>query len=121
MKSYDLEERTSAFSEEIIDFVQKLPRNPINNPLVSQIVRSATSIGANYAEAFQTLTTKDLSNKLVICKKEANETKYWLRMISRANKNYSENCRTLWRKAHEFVLMFSKGVSSTQKNLNLKP
>ena len=47
-KKYDLEERTAVFGENIIDFVKTLPKNVINNELISQIVRSGTSIGANY-------------------------------------------------------------------------
>jgi len=48
-KIYDLEERTAQFGENIIDFVKTLPRNPVNNELIGQIVRFGTSIGANYA------------------------------------------------------------------------
>lgn len=73
---YDLEERTAKFGEDIIDFVQKLFKNEISRPLISQIVRSATSIGANYMEANQAASKKDFKNKIHICRKEANETKH---------------------------------------------
>jgi four helix bundle protein len=48
---YDLEERTARFGEEVIDFLRTIEKNTINNPLISQLVRSSTSIGANYMEA----------------------------------------------------------------------
>mgnify|MGYP001608787886 CR=1 FL=1 len=85
--NYDLEERTAKFGEEIIDFLKALERNEINRPLSSQMVRSATSVGANYMEANQAASKKDFKNKIKKCQKEANETKHWLRMVARANQN----------------------------------
>ena len=70
---YNLEERTAVFGENIIDFVKTLPKNEINRPLISQIVRSATSVGANYMEANQASSKKDFRNKIAICRK--NQTK----------------------------------------------
>ena len=112
---YDLEERTALFGEKIIDFVKILPRNEINRPLLGQIVRSATSIGANYMEANQGSSKKDFKNKITICKKEANETKHWLRMIVKANEDKKELCRLLWKESHELVLIFAKICKSCEK------
>ena len=105
---YDLEERTAKFGENIIDFVKELRENTINKPLINQIIRSATSIGANYMEANQASSKKDFRNKINICRKESNETKHWLRMISRANPDKNEECRKSWKEAHELTLIFSK-------------
>jgi len=68
---YDLEERTGKFGESVILFVQKLNRNEINKPLISQIVRSSTSVGANYMEANGASSKKDFKNKILICRKES--------------------------------------------------
>src|SRR3989338_5001802 len=103
---YDLEERAAKFGENIIDFIQVILKNEINRPLIGQIVRSATSIGANYMEANQASSKKDFRNKIHICRKEANETKHWLRMIARANPEKQEHCRLLWTEAHELTLIF---------------
>ena len=73
---YDLEERTARFGENIIDFIRMIEKNEINRPLSSQIIRSATSIGANYMEANGASSKKDFKNKIKICQKEANETKH---------------------------------------------
>ena len=105
---YDLEERTAKFGENIIDFAKRLKENTISKPLISQIIRSATSIGANYMEANQASSKKDFKNKIHICRKESNETKHWLRMISKANPDKNEECRKLWKEAHELTLIFSK-------------
>ncbi len=105
--NYDLEERTAKFGEDIIRFIKTLSYNDINRPLISQLIRSATSIGANYMEANQASSNKDFKNKIRICQKEANETKHWLRMIATANDQVKENCRTLWKEAHELTLIFA--------------
>ncbi len=114
---YDLAERTGRFGEEIIQFVTSLPRDVINFPLIGQLVKSGTSIGANYMEADGAESKKDFKHKIGICKKEAKETTHWLRMIANANPNKKEQCRKLWQEAHELVLIFSKIINSS-KQLN---
>ena len=95
--TYDLEERAAKFGENVILFIKTLPYNDINRPLINQIIRSATSIGANYMEANQASSNKDFKNKIRICQKEANETKHWLRMIASANnEDIKEKCRKFW-------------------------
>lgn len=109
---YDLEERTAKFGEDIIDFVKTLKENSINSPLIRQIVRSSASIGANYCEANNSSSKKDFRNKIFICKKEASETKHWLRMIACANQEKRNECKLLWKEANELTMIFSKIVSS---------
>ena len=109
---YDLEERTAEFREDIIGFCKKIKLNPINRPLVSQLIRSATSIGANYCEANGASSKKDFKNKIHICKKEAIETKHWLRMIAKSNPEDKDEIRKLWQEAQELTLIFSKIIDS---------
>lgn len=106
--NYNLETRTMKFSEDIIIFVNKLPKSNINNPLINQLVRSATSIGANYCEANGASSKKDFKNKIYICKKEAKETKYWLQLVSTTISEYKEQGGKLWQEAQELTLIFSK-------------
>ena len=68
-KSYDLEERTARFGENVIVFCRSIKQDTISKPLISQIVRSGTSIGANYMEANVASSKKDFRNKIYICKK----------------------------------------------------
>ena len=114
-KKFDLEERTAQFGEDIIDFGKSLPGDYINKPLVSQIIRAATSIGANYMEADGAESGKDFKHKIAICKKEAKETKHWLRMVAKANSNRKDECRKLWQEAHEFSLIFSSILRNKEK------
>ncbi|MDP2676876.1 MAG: four helix bundle protein [bacterium] len=107
-KKYDLEERTALFGENVIEFAKILKKDMIHSPLMNQIIRSSTSIGANYMEANQASSKKDFRNKIYICKKESNETKHWLRMISKASPDMANECRKLWQEAQELMLIFSK-------------
>ena len=106
-KKYDLEERTALFGEAIIEFAKRLSRNLVTDPLIKQIVRSGTSIGANYMEADGAESKKDFRHKIAICKKEAKETKHWLRMIVKANPDTRVQCDKLSQEAQELTLIFS--------------
>jgi four helix bundle protein len=112
---YDLEERTARFGENVIEFCKSLSQNTINKPLIDQLIRSGTSIGANYAEANSASSKKDFRNKIYICKKESSETKYWLRMILKCNDNKKEQIDSLQKESQEFVLIFGKIVSTLNK------
>jgi four helix bundle protein len=106
-KKYDLDERTARFGEAIIELVKTVPKDPINSPLISQIVRAATSIGANCMEADGAESRKDFQHKISICKKEAKETLHWLRMIAKADPGRRDECQQLLKEAHELTLIFS--------------
>ena len=105
---YDLEERTTKFSEVIIGLCKKIPKNVVTLPIINQLLRCATSIGANYMEANGASSKKDFRNKITICLKEAKETQYWLRLLSKTNESFTEECRNLWKEAQELTLIFSK-------------
>jgi len=107
VRKFDLEERTARFGEGVIAFAKNVPRNPVSLPLISQFVRSGTSVGANYCEADDAVSKKDFRNKIGTCKKEARETKYWLRMIAGAEPDLKEEARVLWQEAKELHLIFA--------------
>jgi four helix bundle protein len=112
---YDLEERTAIFGERIIELAQSLSNDRVNEVLVRQIVRSGTSVGANSMEADSAGSKKDFKYKIDLCRKEAKETKHWLRMIAKANPNQKESIRQLWQEAHELTLIFSSISASCRK------
>ena len=105
-KNFDLEERTAIFGENIIEFCTSIPSNIITNPLISQLVRSGTSIGANYMEANGADSKKDFHSKISICKKESKETMHWLRMLVKVQPEKTDYSRALWKEAHELSLIF---------------
>jgi len=110
--NYDLEERTAKFGEDIIDFCKSINQDAISKPIINQLVRSATSIDANYMEANGASSKQDFKNKIFICKKESQETKHWLRMITKANSEKTEEARRLWKECQELVMIFQKITSS---------
>ena len=118
-KAYLLEQRTTIFAENILSLVKKIVPTLSNQPIISQLVRSATSIGANYHEANNAISKKDFRNKIYICQKEANETKYWLRLLAKTNPELINECRKFWQEAKEFTLIFSKANSTMKKSLKL--
>jgi four helix bundle protein len=77
----DLRDRSLAFSRDIIRFLKTVPRNDLTAPIVNQLIRSATSIGANFTEAKNASSKRDFRNKVFIAKKEASETLYWLQLL----------------------------------------
>jgi four helix bundle protein len=91
--AFDLEERTALFGEAIIRFAKKIPFNPVNNRLIDQLVGAGTSVGANYCEANDGVSRKDFKHKIGTCRKEAKETRFFLRMIATAEPNLKPEAR----------------------------
>lgn len=111
---YNLEERTAVFGENIIAFCRSVKQDTITKPVVSQLIRSGTSIGANYCEANNASSKKDFRNKIFICKKEAQETKYWLRMIAGCMTERKDEIRKYWQETQELTMIFQKIISSSK-------
>jgi four helix bundle protein len=115
---YDLEERTARFGEAVIAFAKRLPLGPVNNRLIDQIVGAATSVGANYCEADDAVSKKEFIVNFNRCRKEARETKFFLRMIAAAEPSLKADARVLWREAKELNLIFSSIVRRSRGGSN---
>ena len=105
---YDLEERTARFGEAIIDFAKTIPQNPVTNRIITQLVGAGTSVGANYVEADDAVSKKDCLKSIGTCRKEARETKHFLRMSACAVPELKPQARKLWMEASELHLIFSR-------------
>ncbi len=105
---YDLEERTARFGEAIIDFAKKIPRGPLTDRIINQLVGSGTSVGANYIEADDSVSKKEFLKCIGTCKKESRETKHFLRMAARAVPELQKDARELWLEAKALHLIFAK-------------
>jgi four helix bundle protein len=84
-KQYDLEERTYEFAKQVRAFVKRLPKTICNLEDGKQLVRSSGSVGANYIEANEALSRKDFLMRIKISRKEAKESRYWLRLLDTDN------------------------------------
>ena len=106
-REHDLEERTALFAEAVIELVKSVPATPITREIISQLVRSATSVGANFCEADEAESKKEFLYRIGVCKKESKESKFHLRMIVKAEPSARDAARTLWQEAKELTLIFA--------------
>jgi four helix bundle protein len=104
---YDLAERTAKLGEMVIRYARTIQLDPVTSPLVRQVVRSATSVGANYCEADEAGSKKEFKYRISVCNRELRETKHWLRMLAVAAPSHTEEARHVWKEAHELNLIFS--------------
>ncbi len=116
-KEYDLIKRTTKFSEDLVVFCKSVKQDRINQSMISQLIRSGTSIGANYCEANNACSKKDFQNKIFICKKETQETKYWFQILAKSNPEKSADIRILWKECQELMMIFQKIISSCRKKI----
>jgi four helix bundle protein len=115
-KLYDLEERTFLFAKDIRAFVKRLPRNICNLEDGKQLVRSSGSIGANYIEANEALSKKDFQLRIKICRKEAKESRYWLRLVDTAeDKSLEADRMNLIAESTELMKIFAAIMHKSQK------
>ena len=105
---YDLEERTARFGEAVIDFAKKIPRDPVTERIIAQLIGAGTSVGANYTEADDSVSKREFLKCIATCKKEARETKFFLRMSVRAVPKLKPEAQELWMEARELRLIFAK-------------
>ena len=115
-RKYDLEERTSKFGEDIINYCKKIPRSPINDPLITQLVKAGTSVGANYSEADDAESKKDFRHKIGIVKKESRESKHFIRMTIVAVPELKEEGEVLKQEAKELNLIFNSIFRKVKDN-----
>ncbi len=115
--NYDLEDRTLKFSKEVIKFLKTIKPTYLNKNIISQVSRSTTSVGANYREANGASSKKDFRNKIHICRKEIQETKYWIELLSELleDDKQIQELRKIYKEAHELILIFNKISSSLKK------
>jgi four helix bundle protein len=114
-KQYDLEERTFCFAKDIRSFAKRLPRNICNLEDGKQLIRASGSIGANYIEANESLGKKDFQFRIKICRKEAKESRYWLRLIDTGEEKSLEADRTiLLAESTELMKIFAAIMHKSQ-------
>ena len=105
-REYDLEERTAQFGEAVIRFCKRVPVSPITSPLITQLVKCGTSVGANYGEANDAESKRDFRHKIGICRKESKESKHFVRMMVAAVPELRDDGAPIWQEAKELNLIF---------------
>ncbi len=116
-KHYDLEDRTFQFAQNVRAFVRQFPRTLSNLEDVKQLVRASGSAGANYIEANEALSKKDFVMRAKICRKEAKECRFFLRLLYAADKMELETTRAaLIQEAAELTSIFGAIVRKAEAN-----
>lgn len=113
-KSQKFLERLEKFSDEVNQVCKEIRRDTVTIEIMSQLVRSAGSIGANYIEAIESLSQKDFYYRIRICRKESKESGFWLRRLLAINTTKGAQYTKLIGESREFVLIFSKIISSSK-------
>jgi len=114
-RAYDLEERTEEFARKVRSFVKKLRKSVANIEDGKQLVRASGSVGANYIEANEALSKKDFRMRIKICRKEAKESRYWLRLVDIEEHDTLNNVRdSLIQEATELMNIFGAILRKTE-------
>jgi four helix bundle protein len=121
MKKYDLRERTFNFSITLVKFLNRLSSSRLSNPIFNQLIRSGTSIGANIEESDSSPSRKDFKYKIVIAKKEAAETVYWLKILIEGgilkNEQNINKAKEILNEAKELVKILSSILRKLNSNV----
>ena len=113
-KKYDLEQRTYKFAKNVRDFIKDIPKISTNNIYISQLIRSSSSIGANFIEANEALSKKDFYHRVRICRKEAKETNFWLLLLDLSSNLALQNkINYLLQEVNELMKIFGAIVSKS--------
>jgi four helix bundle protein len=116
MKNKNLLDRTLRFSMRIMTLVESLSSNKSLSVISNQILRSATSVGANYRAARRAKSVKDFINKLKIVEEEADETLYWLQLIQQSGFINPEKLDSLISEANELLSIFVASLKTARMN-----
>ncbi len=115
-KPYDLEERTYGYTKDVFSLLNTCPKTNVNTEIIKQLIRSASSVGANYIEAKEALSKKDFGLRIKICRKEAKESAYWLRLLEISNPDSEKNRKLLLSETDELLRIFAKIVEKVKEN-----
>jgi four helix bundle protein len=119
MTKEELKYRTKAFAVAVIKYIEMLPKTKANDVITYQIVKSATSIGANYRSACRGRSTAEFISKLNIVIEEADETSYWLEIIGETNTTIDkETLKKLSQESNELTAIFTASSKTIKANTN---
>ncbi|MBL8031161.1 MAG: four helix bundle protein [Candidatus Doudnabacteria bacterium] len=113
-KQYDLEDRTLRFAKDVRAFIIQLPKTAANVEDGKQVIRSSGSVGANYIEANESLSKKDFVMRTKICRKEAKETTYWLKLIQVNTESLEKEKQRLTQEANELTMIFGSIIRKSE-------
>lgn len=112
MDEKTFKDRTKKLAVQIIKQVDKLPHSRSANAIANQLVRSGTSIGANYRAACRAKSTPDMINKMKIVEEESDETAYWLELLVEAELVPEEQVSSIYKETNEILAMTVSSIKT---------
>ena len=112
----DLKTRTQNFAFNCWELCKEFPKSREFDAWVRQLIRSSSSVGANYRAACRAKSRKDFINKLKIVEEEIDESMYWLELFSKAQDNHKERLDLLWKEANELIAIVVSSIKTTRNN-----
>ncbi|MCX6136705.1 MAG: four helix bundle protein [Ignavibacteriales bacterium] len=116
--TWDLKQRTKEFSIRIIQISEKLPGTKANHVLCNQLLRSGTSIGANYRAACIARSKREFLAKLQIAREEADETQYWVELLAETNSGLDDHFGSALKEAMELTAILTSALKTARESLN---
>ena len=119
MDKIELKRRTRRFAVEVIEFIEKQPSGRALNVLCNQLIRTTSSVGANYRSACRGKSSADFINKIIIVEEEADESLYWLELMEKSDLVRAEDLIALKKEADELTAIFTaigKTAKTNQQN-----
>jgi four helix bundle protein len=116
MTKEEMNKRTKEFAISIIRFCQNLPNIDEIKIIKGQILRSSTSVGANYRASNRAKSTSDMINKRKIVEEECDETMYWLELIAEVLPNFKDSIRPIYKEANEILSITVASIISLKQN-----
>lgn len=112
----EIQSRTKQLAVDIINLIKVITIDTLNKNIISQLLRSSTSIGANYFEALECESRDDFIHKLSIAKKEANETLYWLYLLANTDTKIANQITRIDQETTELMKIFASSIATTKRN-----
>lgn len=116
MTKEEMKKRTKQFALRIIRLASALPDNPVGRAIANQIIRSGTSVGANYRAAWRARSPRDFSNKIGVVLEETDESAYWLELIIESKLLAENRVRDLLQETNELTAIFAATHKTTKAN-----
>jgi four helix bundle protein len=115
MDASEMKDRTKAFAVNVAKLTQKLPENPINRAYSNQIIRSSSSVGANYRAARRAKSNADFINKLKIVEEEQDESLFFLELLVVFNEKFREEIAVLYIEGETLLKIIVASIISSRK------
>ena len=116
MSSFDLKARTKKFAVTVVNLVKTFPEKKVYWIIGDQVLRAATSVGANYRAACRSKSKNDFSYKINIVLEEADETCFWLELLEEAELVDPKIIKPIWKEANELTAIFSKALITAKSS-----